>query len=277
MFVYISDYFADEILGGGELNDKELLLILAKRGHKIVKYKSMSVTQMDIEQHKDACFIISNFVFLPPHIMQLLYNKNYIVYEHDHKYVVTRNPALYKDFLCPKQLIVNYDLYKNAKAVFCQSELHKQIITKNLELNNIISVGGNLWSIEDLEYMKTILSKEKQDSCSIMDSATPHKNTAGAIEYCNKNRLQYTLIKSGNYYGFLRLLGSNKQFCFLPKTPETLSRVVVEARMMGVSVIANKLLGATSEQWFGLSGVDLIDVMTAKREQIVQKIEDILI
>lgn len=277
MFVYISDYFADEILGGGELNDKELLLILESRGHKVKKYKSISITQAEIEKHKDACFIISNFVFLSPLVMQSLYDKNYIVYEHDHKYVTTRNPALYKDFLCPKQFIVNFDLYKNAKAVFCQSQLHKQIITKNLELNNIISVGGNLWSIEDLEYMKNILLKEKQDSCSILDSSTLHKNTAGAVEYCNKNKLQYTLIKSANYYEFLRLLGSNKQFCFLPKTPETLSRVVVEARMMGVSVIANKLLGATSEQWFSLSGNDLIDVMICKREQIVQKIEDILI
>jgi hypothetical protein len=275
MFVYISDYFADEILGGGELNDKELLLILMKRGYKIRKYKSNAVTEDIIEEHKDACFIVSNFVFLPQHIMTLLYEKKYIIYEHDHKYVATRNPALYKDFVCPKQLIVNYELYKNAKAVFCQSNLHKQIITKNLELNNVISIGGNLWSIEDLEYMKTILQKEKQNICSILESNINHKNTIGAIEYCNKNKISYTLIKSNNYYEFLNLLGSNKQFCFLPKTPETLSRVVVEARMMGVSVIANKLLGATSEQWFELSGIELINVMILKRDQIAQKIEDI--
>lgn len=275
MFVYISDYFSDEVLGGGELNDKELLLILIKRGHKITKYKSNAVTENIIEEHKDACFLISNFVFLPQHIMVLLYKKKYIIYEHDHKYVATRNPALYKDFVCPKQLIVNFDLYKNAKAVFCQSNLHKQIVTKNLELNNTISIGGNLWSIEDLEYMKIILQKEKQNICSILESNINHKNTIGAIEYCNKNKISYTLIKSNNYYEFLNLLGSNKQFCFLPKTPETLSRVVVEARMMGVSVIANKLLGATSEQWFELSGIELIDIMISKREEIVQKIEDI--
>jgi hypothetical protein len=132
MFVYISDYFADEILGGGELNDKELLLILSNHGHKIIKYKSIAVTANIIEQHKDACFIVSNFVFLSPDVVSLLYKTNYVVYEHDHKYVTTRNPALYKDFLCPKHLIINYELYKNAKVVFCQSEIHKKIILKCL-------------------------------------------------------------------------------------------------------------------------------------------------
>lgn len=274
MFVYISDYFADEILGGGELNDKELLLILSNHGHKVAKYKSNVVTASIIEEHKDAYFIISNFVFLSPHLMSLLYDKKYIVYEHDHKYVTTRNPALYKDFLCPKHLIVNYELYKNAKAVICQSNLHKKIIVKNLELDNVISIGGNLWSLNNLEYMKNMMLKDKRDTCSVLDSDIYHKNTTGAIEYCNSNNISYTLIKSNNYYDFLNLLGSNKQFCFLPKTPETLSRVVVEARMMGVSVITNKLLGATSEEWFSLSGTELIDVMFSKREEIVTKIEN---
>jgi len=43
---------------------------------------------------------------------------------------------------------------------------------------------------------------------------------------------------------------------------------VVEARMMGMTVITNKLVGALSEDWFELKGNELIDVMREKRKVI---------
>ena len=63
-------------------------------------------------------------------------------------------------------------------------------------------------------------------------------------------------------------LGSNTGFVFFPKTPETLSRIVVEARMMGLKVVTNGLVGATKENWFKYKGSELIDIMRAKRQQI---------
>jgi len=63
---------------------------------------------------------------------------------------------------------------------------------------------------------------------------------------------------------------------FFPKTPETLSRIVVEARMMGVKIITNKLVGATKEEWFKLKGVELVEEMRARREQILKTIVDLL-
>ena len=59
---------------------------------------------------------------------------------------------------------------------------------------------------------------------------------------------------------------------FFPKTPETLSRIVVEARMMGMSVVTNNLVGATKEDWFSLKGAELIEVMKEKRESITSTV-----
>lgn len=275
MFVYICDFFADEILGGCELNDKELIIELQNRGHIVKKHKSDSVTKELIESYKDAYFIISNFMNLDSKIIELLKNKKYIIYEHDHKYISTRNPAFYTNFVCPKNLIVNFEFYKNAAAILSQSKFHKNIIDKNLQLSNVISVGGNLWSIEDLNYMRTISKKQKSNICSILDSKIPHKNTIGAVEYCKKNDINFELIKSNDYHTFLSLLGKNEKFCFIPQTPETLSRVVVEAKMMGVSVIANKLIGAIGEDWFSLSGDVLIEYMLQKRSEVATIIENI--
>jgi purine nucleoside phosphorylase len=84
------------------------------------------------------------------------------------------------------------------------------------------------------------------------------------------------LIPSLAYKDFLTRLGKSKKFVFLPKTPETLSRIVVEARMMGLSVITNNLVGATKEEWFSLKGIELINIMTEKRKQIPDLVEAVL-
>ena len=60
----------------------------------------------------------------------------------------------------------------------------------------------------------------------------------------------------------------------MPTTPETLSRLVVEARMMGMSVITNHLVGASYEPWFELKGKELISYVNEMRNSIPQMIMD---
>ena len=103
-----------------------------------------------------------------------------------------------------------------------------------------------------------------------------HKNTKGAVEYCKKNQIEFELLLPNVHEKFLQQMSKNKSFVFLPKTPETLSRVAVEARMMNLSLVTNDNLGATSEEWFNLKGEELIDyVFKEMKHQIVKKIEKI--
>jgi len=44
-----------------------------------------------------------------------------------------------------------------------------------------------------------------------------------------------------------------------------------------MKVVTNNQVGATSESWFSLKGDDLIEVMRKKREEIITKIEDVLL
>jgi hypothetical protein len=192
----------------------------------------------------------------------------YTIYEHDHKYLLNRNPAIFTDFVAPKESIVNYEFYKNALRVFCQSNFHASIVRRNLDLKNISSLGGNLWSEESLTLLQTLASVEKSNVASILDSDIEHKNTIDAIRYCKTKNIPYELVKSPVYDSFLRKLGANNFFVFFPKTPETLSRVIVEARMMGMSVTTNNLVGASKEDWFKLKGEDLINVFWNKRADI---------
>ena len=272
--IFIADYFIEHVVGGGELNNEECIRILTKKGYHIKKIQSRFITLNFLESHKDNFIILSNFVEMPLECIEALVVLDYIIYEHDHKYLKSRNPATYANFKAPDNEIINHSLYKNAIAVLCQSKFHKEIVQKNLNIDNIINLGGNLWSEESLATIEQNLEIEKRDCCSVMQSNIPHKNTAEAVKYCNYKNIKYELIADNNYKEFLRKLGSNSKFMFLPKTPETLSRVVVEARMMGCSILTNNLVGAAGEEWFKLKGKPLIDFMTKKREEIIQVIEN---
>ena len=129
-----------------------------------------------------------------------------------------------------------------------------------------------MWNSDSLDLMESLSSLCKAPKCSIMDSPIAHKNTNEAIKYCIGSTQEYELIRDNDYHSFLKKLGANEKFVFFPKTPETLSRVIVEARMMGVAVITNKHVGATKEEWFKLKGKPLVETMRNKRKEIPEMV-----
>ena len=273
--LYISDLLDRDILGGGELNDAELCLQLQNKKFTVDRKHSHTVTLNDCGEYD--FFIVSNFLNLDFEVFKKIKNNlSYIIYEHDHKYVRTRNPAMYKDYKAPDDHIINKDFYENAKMVFCQTSFHRDIITKNISIDNVYNVSGNLWPDDILEFLKTLSTNTKQDKISILQSTTPHKNTQQCVFYCQNKNLEYELVSSGEYRNFLQKLSKNQKFMFLPKTPETLSRVTVEARMLNVSTITNKNVGACYEDWFSLKGNDLIQFMYNKKQEVVNKVIEII-
>lgn len=275
--LYVSDFFLGDLIGGGELNDDVLCKQLLKDGHILKKIRSHELTYQSLSKHRDWFFVISNFINLHKQCKQyLIENCKYIIYEHDHKYLISRNPGLYNDYLAPKSQIINYNFYKNARRVITQSSFHKNIVNKNLNLDNVVNISGNLWSLKDLDLLRKMSKTKKNEKYAILNSTTLHKNTKDAIKYCRAKNIDYNLISSGNYQEFLSKLGQNKKFIFLPKTPETLSRVAVESRMMNMGTILNKNVGASYEEWFKLKGESLIDYMTEKRHKITETIRGII-
>jgi glycosyltransferase involved in cell wall biosynthesis len=275
--IYISDFFAEHVLGGAELNDFELLHLLREKGYNVSRVQSHLVDDQFLDKNKKAFFIISNFMNIKfKYRERLTYEADYIIYEHDHKYLHTRNPAHFKNFEAPGTEIRNYFFYKNAKKVFCQSDFHKNIILKNLDIDNVVSVNGNLWSLKALRKLEALCAKEKNDCVSILDSSIGHKNTSKAVEYCRNKGLSFDLVKDSNYESFLEKLSQNNKLVFLPGSPETLSRIVCEARMMGMSAVINKLVGAGHEPWFKMKGKDLINYMIGRREWVTQAVSDVI-
>ena len=90
--IYISDFFVEQIAGGGELVDDCLIEHLTSRGFSVSKIQSSQVTTVFIQQNKDEFFIVSNFVNLDKPQKKALENCRYMIYEHDHKYILERDP-----------------------------------------------------------------------------------------------------------------------------------------------------------------------------------------
>jgi len=266
--IFIADFFTEHILGGGELNNEELIALLVNRNLEILNIQSHKVDIKFVEDNKDKVFIVSNFANLHPECKKGLLKTTYVIYEHDHKYLSSRDPGPYPGYRAPPGQIINREFYENAKAVFCQSLFHLKIIKQNLQIDNLVNLSGNLWSLESLNLLEKMSRIEKIDCYAIMNSTIPHKNTAAAIKYCEVSDIKYSIINNAPYHTFLAELGKHKGLIFFPKTPETLSRIVVEARMMGMSTKTTKNIGAIHEEWFTMKGLDLIDVMRQRREDI---------
>ena len=90
--IFVADFFSNQIMGGGELNNDELIDIIASKEYKVIKLNSARISDSFIDSHPDSFYIIANFVMIPPQILQKITTQcDYVIYEHDHKYLKNRN------------------------------------------------------------------------------------------------------------------------------------------------------------------------------------------
>jgi len=274
--IFISDYFVDEILGGAEKCNDALIQYLSK-DYSIKKIKSKFVTQSLVLENKDNFFIVANFFELSEDVkLQLQENCNYIIYEHDHKYISTNNPIFFRNFLAPEKFIINKDFFSNANNVICQSKLHAETLYKNLLINNIINAGGNFWSQEDIETLQNNINCKKQIEYASMKTANKNKGMNKAISFAETKKINLSLIPLMKYENFIETLAKVKNFVFFPQWMESYSRVAVEARILNCKMITNRLLGAASEDYFKLTGQELLNKIKQNNFALINKIKSVI-
>lgn len=255
---FIADFFSSHLLGGAELNDSVLLKHLKSE----FEVTAILSSEVDPGELKNLDFlIISNFCLLSEKSKRFIENNcNYIIYEHDHKYVSTRDPSQFVEFKIPKKHIVNLDFYRNAKKIVCLGQKQVDIISNNLKINNLHSISCSLWSEEKLQFLKKLSKKsQKTKKYAIVNSNNQIKNTQKSIEFCRAKGLDYELISSRNPYEFIEILSKFENLVFFPSVLESMCRLVVEAKMVNCKVITiPKMLGASYEPWFQLNGEPLV-------------------
>jgi hypothetical protein len=273
--LFIADFFSDQLTGGAELNDAILIRHLEKTT-RVVKVHSNQVTSQLLTNA--SIVIVSNFIGLSAPMKQELLGCDYIIYEHDHKYLKTRDPSRYPHFDIPASEHINVALYRKAKAVVVLSAVCKEILEKNLHLTNVYSIGSSLWSDERLDHIESLLETPKSDKFAIINSSNPVKGTAPAIQLCKDREINYELI--GPYADpadLLTELAQYKALVFCPQVLETFSRISAEAKMLECKLLTSpKMLGFASEDIFGLSGKELIDALRKRVEEALVLFDNLI-
>ena len=276
--VFVSDFFADQVQGGAEIYDALLVQQLESKDVKVCKFNSHEFTDKHFKLYEKTgfMFLVSNFVNLSESVKKLMqiYSDRYCILEHDHKYLRNRNPADFKNFKAPREMIINQEFYRSAKQVFCQSVKHAEVLSLNLGIDNVTNLGCSLWSKEQLELISSKIC-EKNSKAAIINDPNVIKGTKEAVAVCESKNIDYDLLPKAKYENYLSTLAKYETFMFFPKTLESFCRVLLEARMMGCKLVTNNLNGCTYEPWFrGLKGQDLIDYVDSQRDVVVTKIYD---
>lgn len=282
--LFIADMFTKDINGGAESNDSVLISHLRERGYDVKPCYPKIAHEAIREYGPDVFYIVGNFVSLPEETKRILEHKcEYVIYEHDHKYVKTRDPSKFKDFNIPEDQIINKSFYEKAKAVVVLSKVCKEVIEKNLGLTNVHNIGTSLWSDERLDFISDLSERPKHDGIKIayLRSLNPTKGTKAAEEYLKGQGLKYdedyTCAYSQSPERFLEILSKYEKFVFIPQVLETFCRLACEAKMLNCKLITKpNLLGFASEECFNLSGEDLIEDIRKRKDKALKLFEGLI-
>lgn len=215
---------------------------------------------------KSKFHIFSNISTLAPDLVSRIPELDYIVIEHDYKFHATRHPWRFPNSLVPRNELINLDLYRNARAVFTQTDDHRNVFERNGIQGNFVSLKSSIWSPADLALLAALgTTGKKTYKYVIYDSANWIKNTAKAVSFCRDNNLDFELLgNQPDRETFLGKMAGYSTLVFFPVARETMCRLVVEARCLNMNVITTKNYGATLSSWFSLAGRELVGYLASQ-------------
>jgi hypothetical protein len=270
--ILISDYrLQDGVIGGSEHVNETVIKAL---GCDFLYTRD--IRELDPSRR----YIVANLsTARSPQVIDQITRCQYIILEHDCKFLASRHPWRHPNSVAPKELIVNRSLYKNAIATFVQTGYHLDVFRRNGIEGRFFNLECGIWSNNELTHL-TALHHSKatlRREFAILDSTNWIKNTKGAIQFCEKHDIDFSLISVSNWHEFTRHLAEYAALVFFPLAGETLCRLVVEARCLGMNVITSKNYGASLEPWFKLRGDKLTRFLAQRSEHNLNRIRQCLI
>ena len=275
--LWISDFFLEDGFSGGAEEVDNIYIEHLSKTTTITKANSHTVSSADIDEHET--IVVSNFTNMSDEIINKISDhKNYFIMEHDHKYLLTRDPSPFRNHQAPPRYVTNKVLYKNSKAVFCQSSGHANSVKSNLFISNVINLSTSMWTQKQFDHLSSLhKSKKKTSKHAVLSSENIVKNTRLATNYCKSKEISYDLISDDDWYSFVSKLSEYKGLVFFPRVYESHCRLVVEARMLNLEVVTNNNIGATSEEWFAsLKGQKLIDYLRSASTRALKVVQEAL-
>ena len=267
-YVFVSDYFAEDLQGGAELT---LEALVEKCPSTYVKINSRNVNDYVVNLYKDKKWIIGNFTELNETAVSALLagNVNYNIIEFDYKFCTHRSLELYeylenKKYQSDEHCKSVETFFESANNVFFMSERQKEI---NLEYMPLLKSENTvvLSSVFSEDFFNTIsaLREEykdrKEDKWIFTGSPFWIKGSEASEEWCGQENLNYEKIHDKSYKEALELLAKSKGFCCLPPGGDTCPRMVIEAKLLGCELHLNEHVQHKDEEWFNTDNLESIE------------------
>jgi len=269
-YIFVSDMFADQFVGGAELSLQSLIdTVPDKQNANFLKINCASVTEEIVTAYKGKKWIFGNIAQLKDNIIEFVSDNvsDYYFIEYDYKYCEYRNPLLHT-FLEDEEC--DYPSTEKAKLmtkfVNCSS---KTFFMSEQQLNTHKS------HLPDLDHSKTVVlsstfnnkffenidkysSNTKNDKWLVLGSRSWVKGSQQSENWCRENNLEYEVVSGLSHEQFLEKMSTSKGVCFLPTGLDTCPRFIIEAKLLGCELQINENVQHCDEEWFATDDLDSI-------------------
>lgn len=259
--VFVSDLFVEDYAGGAELTSQA---IIDQSPYNVRKVHAKDVNVKMLQDYQNDYWIFGNFSSIDFNLIPaIVANINYSVIEYDYKFCNYRSIEKHKlatgvDCDCANNHIGKYvsAFYYAADHIFWMSigqrdryhAYFPHLVKRNQTVLSSI-FDPNFFNV--VEVMKN--SADTRQGWIVLGSDSWIKGKEDAIKWCQDNGKDYEVIWDLSYEEVLGKLASAEGFVYLPRGGDTCPRMVIEAKLLGCTVVTNDNVQHQNEDWWQLS------------------------
>ena len=253
--VFVADLFEEDYAGGAE-KTTQALIDSAPKDIKIFKIKAKDVTQKTLESGYNKYWVFGNFASLNPNLFPVIVkNLKYSILEYDYKFCKYRSIEKHQNETgspcdCHQEIHgkITSAFFHGANTVYWMSERQLDRYAErfpfllNDDEGSRQIVLSSVFKQSTFHKLKELSEKykEKNGKYVVLGSDSWIKGKQVAIQYCEKNNLEYEVVWGKSYDETLELLAQSSGFVYLPLGGDTCPRMVLEAQMLGCELHINK-------------------------------------
>jgi len=258
-FVWVEDFFIEEILGGAELTSDAIIRGL-NAPQRIKHMHSQSLTETLVKINKHKTWIFGNQTQVPFHILDLFLSLGirYYFFEYDYKPCIYRSikkHELSSGKPCDCHLN-SYGMFQaqwmaGAQKIFwCSTgqkdqfyRIYPELLEGRDPSRDVIQWSTfypeSILKMRELREARNRGEVEVQDRWIVLDSDSWIKGTEDSVKFCRENNMNFQLVKGVSNDEFLRLLNTSRGMVFLPLDIDVGSRTKIESLLVGAESITN--------------------------------------
>lgn len=284
--IFVSDMFVEDYVGGAELTIEAL--ITSAKDIVVQKLRSKDVTMNLLQDGSDKHWVFCNFSTMKPSLIpSIIGNLSYSVIECDYKFCAYRSVEKHKhetgtECDCHEQLHGKMisAFFHGAKSIWWMSEAQEKRYLERfpfLEKNNSVVLS----SVFDESFflyvnaVKEMKKKEDRKGWIVLGSKSWIKGYEDAEEHCKRNNLDYEVVWGLPYNELLEKLADAEGFVYLPRGGDTCPRMVIEAKLLGCTLVLNDDVQHAQEEWFRGTELDTLSYLYASRERFWRGVKSI--